>query len=52
MTYDLSGVDVFFLSKELKRLENAKVDKIVQRSTSFLLDFLWKRKDKCKNFGA
>lgn len=40
MNYDLSGVDVFFLSKELKRLENAKVDKIVQIDRHlFLLRF-------------
>jgi predicted ribosome quality control (RQC) complex YloA/Tae2 family protein len=30
MAYDLSGVDVFFLAKELKTLENSKVDKIIQ----------------------
>lgn len=30
MAYDLSGVDVFFLVKELKSLEGAKVDKITQ----------------------
>ncbi|MGV8163198.1 MAG: NFACT family protein [Candidatus Nanoarchaeia archaeon] len=40
MSYDLSGVDVFFLVKELKKLEGSKVDKIVQIDKKlFLLRF-------------
>jgi predicted ribosome quality control (RQC) complex YloA/Tae2 family protein len=47
MTYELSGVDVFFLSKELGELENSKIDKIVQidrKLFSFRLFFEKKKK--------
>ncbi|MFA6073496.1 MAG: hypothetical protein WC758_05265 [Candidatus Woesearchaeota archaeon] len=47
MVYDLSGVDVFFLAKELTSLEGSKVDKIVQLDKKmFYLGFFKIRKNK------
>lgn len=46
MVYDLSGVDVFFLAKELTSLEGSKVDKIVQLDKKMFLFRFFQDKKK------
>jgi predicted ribosome quality control (RQC) complex YloA/Tae2 family protein len=46
MTYDLSGVDVFFLAKELSEIECSKIDKIVQIDRKLFLFRLFADKKK------
>ncbi|MGV8168639.1 MAG: NFACT family protein [Candidatus Nanoarchaeia archaeon] len=46
MAYDLSAVDLFFLTKELKALEGSKVDKIVQLDRKLFLFRFFSGKEK------